>query len=85
LLGLEVLSDRRELADALFVRDILFGRIESAYLLYHRTNFGQDEPVNKAIFLMHIVTGLVFVMKKVCILFVVASVMLCLESGLGFQ
>jgi hypothetical protein len=31
LLGLEVLSDRRKIAAALFVRDILCRRIESAY------------------------------------------------------
>jgi hypothetical protein len=32
LLGLEVLSDRRKIAGALFVRDSLCVRIESAYL-----------------------------------------------------
>jgi hypothetical protein len=32
LLGLEVLRDRRKIATALFVRDILCRRIESAYL-----------------------------------------------------
>jgi hypothetical protein len=32
LLGLEVLSDRRKIAAALFFRDILCGRIESHYL-----------------------------------------------------
>jgi hypothetical protein len=32
LLGLAVLSDRRKTAAALFVRDILCRRIESAYL-----------------------------------------------------
>jgi hypothetical protein len=32
LLGLEVLNDRRKIAAALFVRDILCRRIESAYL-----------------------------------------------------
>jgi hypothetical protein len=71
LLGLEVLSYRRKIAAALFVRDILCRRIEFAYLpdllrfesnlypsrrnarlmdFYHRTNYGQNEPVNKAIF-----------------------------------
>jgi hypothetical protein len=69
-LGLEVLSDSRKIAAALFVRDILCRRIESAYLadllrfvsnpyprrrnarlmdFYHRTNYGQNEPINKAI------------------------------------
>jgi hypothetical protein len=69
LLGLEVISDRRKIAAALFVRDILCRRIESTYLdnllrfesnpclrrrnarlmdCYHRTNYGQNEPVNKA-------------------------------------
>jgi hypothetical protein len=83
LLGLEVLSDRRKIAAALFVRSILCRRIESVYLadllrfesnpyprrrnarlmdFYHRTNYGQNEPVN--------------------MFFVMASVALCLESGL---
>jgi hypothetical protein len=74
LLGLEVLSDRRKIAAALFVRDILCRRIESAYLAdllrfesnpyprrrnarlmdsYHRTNYGQNEPVNKAILIFN--------------------------------
>jgi hypothetical protein len=53
--------------------------------LYHRTNFGQNEPVIKAIVFVNFVTGLVFMKKKVCILFVVASVMLCLESVLDFN
>jgi RsiW-degrading membrane proteinase PrsW (M82 family) len=50
---------------------------------YHRTNYGQNEPVNKAIltFLMNIVACLVFVMMKVGMFFVMASVALCLESG----
>jgi hypothetical protein len=64
-----VLSDRRKIAAALFVRDIICRRIESGYLadllrfqsnpyprrrnarlmdFYHRTNYGQNEPVNKA-------------------------------------
>jgi hypothetical protein len=30
--GLEVLSDRRKIAVAMFVRDIIYGRIESTYL-----------------------------------------------------
>jgi hypothetical protein len=70
LLGLEILSDTRKIAAALFVRDILCRRIEFTYLagllhfesnpysrkrnailidFYHRTNYGQNEPVNKAI------------------------------------
>jgi hypothetical protein len=70
LLGLEVLNDRRKIAAALFFRDILCKRIESAYLadmlrfesnlysrrgnarlmdFHHRTNFSQNQPVNKAI------------------------------------
>jgi hypothetical protein len=74
LLGLEVLSDRRKLAAGLYVRDILCGMIESAYLtdllrfesnpytrrenarlmeFYHRTNYGQNEPINKAILIFN--------------------------------
>jgi hypothetical protein len=74
LLGLEVLSDRRKIAAALFVRDILCGRIELVYLadfmrfesipyprrrnarlmdFYHRTNYGQNEQVNKAILIFN--------------------------------
>jgi hypothetical protein len=33
LLGLEILSDRRKVCAALFIRDLLCERIESAYLL----------------------------------------------------
>jgi hypothetical protein len=61
-------------AAVLFVRNILCGRIESAYLadllrfesnpyprrrnarlmdFYHRTNYGQNEPVNKAILIFN--------------------------------
>jgi hypothetical protein len=74
LLGLEVLSDRRKIAAALFVRDILYGRNESTYLVdlllfesnscprrrnarlmdsYHRTNYGQNVPANKAIWIFN--------------------------------
>jgi hypothetical protein len=74
LLGVEVLSDRRKITAALFVRDILCRRIESVYLadllrfesnpyprrrnarlvdFYHRTNYGQNEPVNKAILIFN--------------------------------
>jgi hypothetical protein len=79
LLGLDVLSDRRKIAAALFVRDILCRRIESAYLadllrfesnpyprrrnarlmdFYHRTNYGQNEPINKAILIFNEYCGL---------------------------
>jgi hypothetical protein len=73
-LRLEVLSDKRKIAAALFVRDILCRRIESAYLadllrfesnpyssrryarlldFYHRTNYGQNEPVNETILIFN--------------------------------
>jgi hypothetical protein len=63
-----------KIAAALFVRDILCGRIESVYLadllrfesnpyprrrnarlidFYHRTNYGQNEPVNKEILIFN--------------------------------
>jgi hypothetical protein len=60
-------------AAALFVRDILCRRIESAYLadllrfesnpyprmdFYHRTNYGQNEPANKAILILNEYCGL---------------------------
>jgi hypothetical protein len=96
LLGLEVLSVRRKIAAALFVRDILCRRIEFVYKIalltnkiiiiivrlprltllcfesnpypkkrnarlmnfYHRTNYGQNEPVNKAILILNEYGGL---------------------------
>jgi hypothetical protein len=74
LVGLKVLSDRRKIAAALFVRVILCRRIEYAYLtdllrfdsnpyprrrnarlmdFYHRTNYGQNQPVNKSILIFN--------------------------------
>jgi hypothetical protein len=50
---------------------------------YHRTNYGQNEPVNKAILIFNEYCGLMKVgMMKVGMFFVIASVALCLESGL---
>jgi hypothetical protein len=48
---------------------------------YHRTNYGQNEPVKKQFFIFMNVACLVFVMMKVGMFFVMASVALCLESG----
>jgi hypothetical protein len=68
-----VLNDRRKIATALFVRDILYRKIESIYLAdllrfesnphprrrtailmdYHLTNYGQNEPGNKAILIFN--------------------------------
>jgi hypothetical protein len=74
LLGLEVLSDRRKIAAALFVRDILCRRIndllrfesnpyprrKNARLMdfCHRINYGQNEPVNKTILIFNEYCGL---------------------------
>jgi hypothetical protein len=94
-------GDRRKIAAALFVRDILCRRIKSGYLadllrfesspyprrrnarlmdFYHRTNYDQNDPVNKAILICNYLACLVFVMMKVGMFFVMASVALFLES-----
>jgi hypothetical protein len=50
---------------------------------YHRTNYGQNEAINKAILIFNEYwTCMVFVMMKIRMFFVMASVELCLESGL---
>jgi hypothetical protein len=49
---------------------------------YHRTKYGLNEPVNKAILIFNEYwTCLVFVMMKVGMFFVMALVAVCLESG----
>jgi hypothetical protein len=50
---------------------------------YHRTNYGQNEPVNKAILIFNEYCGLFdFRDHEVGMFFTVVSVALCLESGL---
>jgi hypothetical protein len=98
LLGLEVLSDRRKKAAALFVRDILCSPPTSLICcvlrvtptqggglmnFYHRTNYGQNEPVNKAILIFNEYCGLFgFRDDEVGMFFLITSVAVCLESGL---
>jgi hypothetical protein len=51
---------------------------------YHRTNYGQNQPVNKAILIFNEYgfVGLLFVMMKVSMFFVMVLIALCLKSGL---
>jgi hypothetical protein len=49
---------------------------------YHRTNYDQSEPVNKAILIFNENDCLVFVMMQVGMFFVMASIEFCLEGGL---
>jgi hypothetical protein len=71
LLGLEVLSDRRKIAaadriESAYLADLLrfesnpYPRRRNARLMdfYHRTNYGQNEPVNKAIWIFNEYCGL---------------------------
>jgi hypothetical protein len=52
---------------------------------YHRTNYGQNEPVNKAIMIFNEYCGLFGTRDDESrYVFFMASVTLCLESGLIF-